>query len=98
LIITTAAEPSTTTYKLLFVHDKRSKKGPNDLRAIARDGSWLTTWTETTVEEGRWNNLKDSPGANGFITLNPSGKLPKLKGKVNVVVDEWVSRHIHMIR
>lgn len=86
-----AEEPSKTTYKLLFVQDKRMKKTETDiLQALSKHGSWFTTWLQTTLDNTRWGDLEGHPGAQGFIFLNTSGKAPKLSNKVSVCVDEWV--------
>jgi len=84
-VVFIAEEPPTTTYKLLFVQDKRMKKTAAEVQR-ARG----ITWLKTTVDNTRWADFVDNPGANGFVWLNESGKVPKLLNKVNVFIDEWV--------
>ena len=77
------------TYKLLFVQDKRFKKGTADFRNLSKDVCFAT-WAHTMVDEGRWKDLEDNPGAEGFIMETRSNQMPQMINKVNVVVDEWV--------
>jgi hypothetical protein len=69
------------------VQDKRLKKTISDFR---NNKAGFTTWTQTTIDEERWKYLSENPGAEGFIFLKNSGKMPKMTDKVNVVIDEWV--------
>jgi hypothetical protein len=87
---TTTTPPTTTTpttYHLLLVQDKRHQKLASDFR---NNKVGFSTWTQTTVDEARWDYLSKSRGADGFIFLQTKGKMPKLAEKVNVAIDEWV--------
>jgi hypothetical protein len=50
------------------------------------------SWTQTTLDETRWKYLQDNPGAEGLMHEMKAGRMPKVANRINIGVEEWVSR------
>jgi hypothetical protein len=84
------SEPPRPTFRVLFIQDPFWRT-----RASFVKKRTDTVWTDVSISEARWDEIRNEPGADGFIfehrELNISSE-PEMEGRVNVVVDEWVSR------
>jgi hypothetical protein len=76
-------------FRVLFIQDPGWRKEKNSVLK-AND----VAWTEASISEGRWEEIKQNPASRGFIYDHDELGIeigPLLDGQVKVSVDEWVS-------